>query len=97
MKKFNEIFDDRTKYGTKLKTTEYQESGKYWIVDHGQDMIAGYCDKKEGSFEELSAIIFGDHTRTIKSIKHTFVIGADGAKILRSRSEGAKYKDLYYV
>ena len=42
MKKFNEIFDDRTKYGTKLKTTEYQESGKYWIVDQGQDMIAGY-------------------------------------------------------
>lgn len=97
MKKFNEIFDDRTKYGTKLKTTEYQESGKYWIVDQGQDMIAGYSDKKEGSFEELPAIIFGDHTRTIKYINHPFFIGADGVKILRSRIEGANYKYLYYA
>ena len=47
---FSEIFEDKTKYGTKLKTDEYEEQGKYLIVDQGQELIAGYTDKKEGFF-----------------------------------------------
>ena len=97
MKKFDEIFEDKTRYGQKLKTSEYQESGKNLIVDQGQSLIAGYTDKEEGVFTELPVIIFGDHTRVIKYINHPFFIGADGVKILRSKMKDANYKYLYYA
>lgn len=35
IKTFDEIFEDKTKYGTKLKTDEYQEQGIHLIVDQG--------------------------------------------------------------
>ena len=65
-KTFDEVFEDRTKYGTKVKTNQYQESGKYLIIDQGQEQIAGYTDIEDGLLEEVPAIIFGDHTRVIK-------------------------------
>ena len=94
---FSEIFEDKTKYGTKLKTDEYQEQGKYLIVDQGQELIAGYTDKKEGFFSELPVIIFGDHTRILKYIDQPFYIGADGVKILRCKFQNANYKYLFYA
>ena len=97
MKDFNEIFEDKTKFGTKLKTDEYHQNGKYPIVDQGQNLIAGYTDKEDGVFKELPAIIFGDHTRIIKYIDQPFFIGADGVKILRSKIQDANYKYLYYA
>ena len=94
---FSEIFEDKTKYGTKLKTDEYEEQGKYLIVDQGQELIAGYTDKKEGFFSELPVIIFGDHTRILKYIDQPFYIGADGVKILRCKFQNANYKYLFYA
>lgn len=35
-KKFDELFIDETKYGTKIKTDQYLSEGKYPIVDQGQ-------------------------------------------------------------
>ena len=40
MKKFNEIFIDKTKYGEKIQTSEYEKQGKHIIVDQGQAEIA---------------------------------------------------------
>ena len=97
MTDFSEIFEDKTKYGTKLKTDEYEEQGKYLIVDQGQELIAGYTDKKEGFFSELPVIIFGDHTRILKYIDQPFYIGADGVKILRCKFQNANYKYLFYA
>lgn len=94
---FSEIFEDKTKYGTKLKTDEYEEQGKYLIVDQGQELIAGYTDKKEGFFSELPVIIFGDHTRILKYIDQPFYIGADGVKILRCKLQNANYRYLFYA
>ena len=94
---FSEIFEDKTKYGTKLKTDEYQEQGKYLIVDQGQELIAGYTDKEGEFFSELPVIIFGDHTRILKYIDQPFYIGADGVKILRCKLENANYKYLFYA
>lgn len=94
---FSEIFEDKTKYGTKLKTDEYEEQGKYLIVDQGQELIAGYTDKKDGFFSELPAIIFGDHTRILKYIDQPFYIGADGVKILRCKLQNANYRYLFYA
>lgn len=96
-KTFDEVFEDRTKYGTKVKTNQYQESGKYLIIDQGQEQIAGYTDIEDGLLEEVPAIIFGDHTRVIKYIDQPFFLGADGVKVLRSRYKETNYKYLYYA
>ena len=96
-KKFDELFIDETKYGTKIKTDKYLSEGKYPIVDQGQKKISGYADIEEGIFKEVPAIIFGDHTRLIKYIDVPFFIGADGVKIIRSRLKKVNYKYLYYA
>lgn len=97
MKKFNEIFIDKTKYGEKIQTSEYEKQGKHIIVDQGQAEIAGYTNREEGLFKEVPVIIFGDHTRVIKYIDEPFFLGADGVKVLRSKEKNANYKYLYYA
>ena len=97
MKSFNEIFEDKTKYGTKVKTDEYHESGAHIIIDQGQSQIAGYTDLEEGLFQDVPAIIFGDHTRVVKYIEEPFFLGADGVKVLKSKLPDANYKYLYYA
>lgn len=96
-KSFDEVFEDKTKYGTKIKATEYYENGKYIIVDQGQNEVAGYTDLEKGLFTEVPVIVFGDHTRIIKYINTPFFLGADGIKILRSKIKNANYKYLYYA
>ncbi len=96
-KSFDEVFEDKTKYGTKIKANEYYENGKYIIVDQGQNEVAGYTDLEKGLFTEVPVIVFGDHTRIIKYINTPFFLGADGIKILRSKIKNANYKYLYYA
>ncbi|MBR4744124.1 MAG: restriction endonuclease subunit S [Oscillospiraceae bacterium] len=97
VKSFDEVFDDKTKYGTKVKTDEYHASGKHLIIDQGQSQVAGYTDLEQGLFEDVPAIIFGDHTRVIKYVDAPFFLGADGVKVLRSKYEKANYRYLYYA
>ena len=97
LKPFDEVFEDRTKYGTKIKTDDYHSSGAHIIIDQGQEQIAGYTNLEEGLFTEVPAIIFGDHTRIIKYVDRPFLLGADGVKVLRCRYKDANYKYLYYA
>ena len=94
---FNDVFEDKTKYGTKIKAEEYYDTGSHIIVDQGQEQIAGYTDVEEGLFTDVPAIIFGDHTRIIKYVDEPFFLGADGVKVLRCRYCDANYKYLYYA
>lgn len=96
-KKFDEIFLDCTKQGTKIKTDEYQTAGRYQIIDQGQKDIAGFSDRETGVFADVPAIVFGDHTRIIKYVDKPFFLGADGVKVLRSKSNDTNYKYLYYA
>ena len=68
LKTFDEVFDDYTKYGTKIKTEQYETIGTNIIIDQGQSDIAGYTDQSEGLFTDVPVIVFGDHTRIIKYI-----------------------------
>lgn len=97
MKSFDEIFDDVTKYGTKIKTDEYHEFGRHLIIDQGQEEIAGYTDLEVGLYDNVPAVLFGDHTRVVKYVDKPFFLGADGVKILKSKLAGANYKYLYYA
>lgn len=96
-KKFDEIFEDCTKLGTKIKTDEYHPNGKHPIIDQGQEMVAGFTDLEEGLLDAVPAIVFGDHTRIIKYVDCPFFLGADGVKVLRSKVSNANYRYLYYA
>ncbi|WP_448918637.1 restriction endonuclease subunit S [Holdemanella biformis] len=97
LKTFDEVFDDYTKYGTKIKTEQYHTVGTNIIIDQGQADIAGYTDQIDGLFKDVPVIVFGDHTRIIKYINRPFFLGADGTKILKSKIPDANYKYLYYA
>ena len=97
METFNDIFMDCTSLGTKIPKEEYLVNGKHIVVDQGQNTIAGYTDLDDGLFEDVPAIIFGDHTRVIKYVDEPFFLGADGVKLLKSKKQDANYKYLYYA
>lgn len=96
-KKFDEIFEDCTKLGTKIKTDGYHSNGKHPIIDQGQEMVAGFTDLEDGLLDAVPAIVFGDHTRIIKYVDCPFFLGADGVKVLRSKVPNANYRYLYYA
>ena len=97
MERFEDLFEDCTNMGRKIKTSEYLESGQYAIVDQGQKDIAGYTDETDGVYEDVPALVFGDHTRIIKYIDIPFFLGADGVKLLKCKREDANYRYLYYA
>ena len=96
MARFGDVFSDETRRGRKIQTNEYLPFGKYPIIDQGQEQIAGYTNLEDGLFDDVPAIVFGDHTRIIKYIDTPFFLGADGVKLLKSKVDNADYKYLYY-
>ena len=73
--------------GKKLKQKEYLESGKFPVIDQGQDFIGGFTNKEEFLVDcKLPVIIFGDHTKAIKFVNQEFIAGADGVKVLQPKS-----------
>lgn len=69
----------------KLSTKDYLRKGAYPIVDQGKKTIVGYTDNHSAIFQELPAVIFGDHTKEVKFIDFPFAVGADGVKIIDSK------------
>lgn len=69
----------------KLSTKDYLGKGAYPIVDQGKKTIVGYTDNHSAIFQELPAVIFGDHTKEVKFIDFPFAVGADGVKIIDSK------------
>ncbi|WP_337382461.1 restriction endonuclease subunit S [Desulfovibrio sp.] len=77
-------FTNLTDSKKKLPQKEYVKEGAIPVVDQGQNLIGGYCDKKMLAYEgSLPVIIFGDHTRCVKYVDFKFIQGADGIKVLR--------------
>ena len=94
---FTDVFEDVTKQGRKIPTSDYHESGLHPIIDQGQSKIAGYTDEENGLFTDIPAIIFGDHTRVLKYVDTPCFLGADGVKLLKAKIANPNYKYLYYV
>ena len=94
---FTDVFEDVTKQGRKIPTSDYHETGAHPIIDQGQSAIAGYTDKTDGLFTDVPAIIFGDHTRVLKYVDTPCFLGADGVKLLKAKIANPNYKYLYYV
>ncbi|MBE0471886.1 MAG: restriction endonuclease subunit S [Methyloprofundus sp.] len=69
--------------GKKLKASDILESGKFPVVDQGQNFISGYFDDESLLIKNPSCVVvFGDHTTNLKLIDFDFIAGADGTKIL---------------
>lgn len=90
---FLEAFADDSAGDKRLQQSEYQEAGRFPVVDQGEKAIAGFTDDETYlSRSKLPVVVFGDHTRRFKFVDHPFVVGADGVKILAPRPEvDAKY------
>ncbi|WP_282742457.1 restriction endonuclease subunit S [Olsenella uli] len=82
---FTEAFSEVSRGVKKFKQNQYAEYGAHPIVDQGQESIAGYSDDETGLFNDVPAIVFGDHTRCVKYVEEPFFAGADGVKILKPR------------
>jgi type I restriction enzyme S subunit len=94
---FDETMSDETSRSIKLQTHEFHTDGLFPIIDQGQTAIAGYSDNPAYlCVSRLPCIVFGDHTRIVKLIRHPFIIGADGAKVLVPR-DGVEATFLAYA
>ena len=94
MASFDEVLKDCTKLGTKIPTSEYLESGKYPIIDQGQNDIAGYYDSDDGLFEDVPTIVFGDHTRVVKYVDKPCFLGADGVMEMSRNVQSGNTQNL---
>lgn len=78
----------------KLTKKFYKASGKFPIIDQGQNFIVGYTDNDKIIMNDGEYVVFGDHTEAIKYIDFSFAQGADGIKILKTNGLITKY--LFY-
>jgi len=93
---FDQVFEDCTRFGTKITTDEYLPEGKYPIIDQGQNDIVGFRNESDGLFTKVPAVIFGDHTRIVKYVEEPCFLGADGVKLLCPVRNDTNCKFLYY-
>ena len=97
IKKLGEVCDKLSLNKIKIKQKDYLQQGTYPVIDQGQDLIGGYYDDVNFVVpNEPPYIIFGDHTKVKKYIPFKFVAGADGVKVLKSKSN-TDPKFLYYA
>jgi type I restriction enzyme S subunit len=95
---FDECILDITREFKKVQQHEYKDNvnGKYPVIDQGEKYIGGYIDETSLLYTgNLPIIVFGDHTRRFKFVDFPFVLGADGAKVLRTK-EGFLPEFLFY-
>ena len=82
--------------GKRLKQRDYLQEGSLAVIDQGQQQVGGYTDDQTMAFEgELPVVLFGDHTRSVKLVNHSFAVGADGIKNFRP-ADGVRTKYLFY-
>jgi type I restriction enzyme, S subunit len=89
---FGELVANVSIGAKKVPKGEYLESGRFPVVDQGQQFIGGYSDDPSKVIsEDLPLIVFGDHTRAFKYLDQPFVPGADGVKVLKPLGVNPKW------
>jgi len=88
----------KTKKKPSIPKTDYQESGKFPVIDQGASFIAGWTDLAESVISDnLPVVIFGDHTRIFKYVDFPFALGADGTQLLYPNDEVLDSHFFYYA
>ncbi|MET7140540.1 restriction endonuclease subunit S [Xanthomonas sp. PPL139] len=71
---------------SKIQSRDYKQSGRFPVIDQGQQRIAGWTDDEGAIIETpLPLVVFGDHTRAFKFLDEPFARGADGTQLLRPK------------
>ncbi len=71
----------------KIQTRDYQQTGRFPIIDQGQEPIAGWTNDEDAVISyPLPLIVFGDHSRAFKFIDFPFARGADGTQLLKPKA-----------
>ena len=82
---FADAWVEYTDSRRKLPKKAYRTTGRFAVVDQGEDLIGGFTDDDALlSHAPVPCIVWGDHTRCVKYIDRPFVQGADGVKVLAS-------------
>ena len=77
---------------------DYQESGKFPIIDQGASFIAGWTDLTDSVISDnLPVVIFGDHTRIFKYVDFPFTLGAEGTQLLYPNDDILNPRFFYYA
>lgn len=72
---------------SKVQARDYKPSGRFPVIDQGQDQIAGWTDDETAVIDApLPLVVFGDHTRAFKFLDAPFARGADGTQLLRPKA-----------
>ena len=79
-----------------IKKSEYGISGKFPVIDQGQNFITAYSNDDKFVQDSLPSIVFGDHTRVIKYINFSYILGNDGTKVFSAKN-GYNLRFLYYL
>ena len=95
---FSDLFDHISSRDHQIQTTEYLDYGLFPVIDQGKEKIVAYSDDYSKIIDSPKdgAIVFGDHTRIVKHINGSFIIGADGVQILTSKQNHSTIF-LYYL
>jgi type I restriction enzyme, S subunit len=88
----------KVKRAGKLQANQYQATGRFPVIDQGQNNIAGYSDNAEiVHYNPLPIVIFGDHTRRVKMAREPFICGADGTQLLYPKNDDLDPEFFYYA
>lgn len=88
----------KVKRAGKLQATQYQKSGRFPVIDQGNNDVAGYSDDPElVHMGPLPIVVFGDHTRRVKLAREPFICGADGTQLLYPKDDDLGPVFFYYA
>ena len=97
VKRIGDILD-KVQKSTKLTTDEYQLNGKYPIIDQTVGVYyAGFTDRDDAVLNQCPAVVFGDHSCSVKYVNFPFVRGADGTQVMISRDSRISTEYLYFA
>lgn len=93
---FDDTFSIINDSESNIPKTEYQNNGKYPVIDQSKIFIVGYTNKNKPIIPVNGYIIFGDHTREFKYVNFPFYSGADGTQILSCKNDKHISKFIFY-
>ena len=78
-KPFSAVLNRLNAKSHQIQASEYQETGRFPVVDQGKDFVVGFSDREDKRFRcpDGGVIVFGDHTCIVKFIDFDFLVGAD--------------------
>jgi type I restriction enzyme S subunit len=78
---------EHVEYTRKVQRRDFLLEGQFPVISQEAEFTNGFWDDEADLFKlSKPVIIFGDHTQVLKYVDFDFVLGADGVKILQSRS-----------